>query len=86
MEERWLCTHRQTVGFWKGYKRGVKIRWKRTIWGREWIVYYRLLLQRMDPREGNNIKVKDVTKYYPIAHASAKRIERLFTVLNVHKK
>ena len=49
-------------------------------------LHYRLLLQRMDPREGNNIKVKDVTKYYPIAHASAKRIERLFTVLNDHKK
>jgi hypothetical protein len=49
-------------------------------------MYYQLKPQKPDPREGNEIYIKKVTDYHPPAHASAKRIERIFTVLSDHIK
>jgi hypothetical protein len=49
-------------------------------------MYYQLKPQQTIPREGNNIYVKKGTNRHPLAHALAKRIERIFTAQSDHIK
>ena len=49
-------------------------------------MYYQLKPQQTIPRAGNNIYAKKDTNHHPLAHASAKRIEPIFTAQSDQKK